>query len=117
MPEYVNKQGKTFLYIVVGLVVVYLMIYFFTPKQQMPLEYKHAIDSLNRSNAELIAKQKQIDSAISTYNHHIDSIDIAINNLDTKKTEIHNHYGEMGKKAGKYTPTQIDSFFKARYNY
>jgi hypothetical protein len=117
MQEYVNKYGKTLLYIVGGIALLYALIWIFTFKPQIPLEYKHALDSLNRANADLIAKQKQIDSTISVYKGHIDSLDLAINGLDTKKTEIHNHYGEMGKKASEYTPTQVDSFFKARYNY
>ena len=112
-----KKSYKTVLYIAGSLIAMYLMIYIFTPKQEIPLEYKHALDSLNRANTELIAKQKQIDSTISVYKGHMDSLDLAINGLDTKKTEIHNHYGEMGKKAAEYTPTQVDSFFKARYNY
>jgi len=117
MQEYVNKYGKLVLYTIGGLVAMYLMIYVFTPKQEIPLEYKHALDSLNRANTELIAKQKQIDSAISVYKGHMDSLDLAINGLDTKKTEIHNHYQILGDKVSKYNTAQIDSFFKARYNY
>ncbi len=117
MQEYVNKYGKTVLYIIGGLIAMYLMIYVFTPKQEIPLEYKHALDSLNRANAELIAKQKQIDSVISSYQSQINDLDYAIGNIQTKKTEIHNHYQVLGDKVGKFTPTQVDSFFKARYNY
>ena len=117
MQEYVSKYGKTALYVVGGLILMYLMIYVFTPKSELPLEYKHALDSLNRANAELIAKQKQIDSTISAYKNQIDSLDLAIGNIDVKKTEIHNHYQILGDKANKYNTAQVDSFFKARYNY
>jgi len=108
---------KTIVYILGGIGLLYALIWIFTFKSEIPLEYKHALDSLNRANADLIAKQKQIDSTISVYKGHMDSLDLAIGDLDVKKTEIHNHYGEMGKKALEYTPTQVDSFFKARYNY
>lgn len=117
MQEYVSKYGKILLFIVGGLVAMYLMIYIFTPKPEIPLEYKHALDSLDRANAELVAKQKQIDSIISTYKHQVDSIDSAIKNLDVKKTEVHKHYHVLGEKVDKFTPTQVDSFFKTRYNY
>ena len=117
MQEYVNKYGKTVLYIVSGLVAIYLMIYVFTPKPELPLEYKHALDSLNRANAELVTKQKQIDSTIASYQSQIYDLDYAIGNIQTKKTEVHNHYQVLGDKVGKFTPTQVDSFFKARYNY
>jgi hypothetical protein len=117
MQEYVSKYGKTALYVVGGLIVMYLMIYVFTPKSELPLEYKHALDSLNRANAELIAKQKQIDSTIASYQKQIFDLDYAIGNIQTKKTEIHNHYQIINEKVGKYTPTQVDSFFRSRYNY
>jgi hypothetical protein len=117
MQEYVSKYGKTALYAVGGLILMYLMIYVFTPKPQLPLEYKHALDSLNRANAELIIKQKQIDSAIASYQSQIHDLDYAISNIQTKKTEIHNHYQIINEKVGKYTPNQVDSFFKSRYNY
>jgi hypothetical protein len=115
--QILNKYGKIALYVVGGLIVMYLMIYVFTPKQELPLEYKHALDSLNRANADLIAKQKEIDSTISAYKNQIDSLDLAIENIDIKKTEIHNHYQILGDKASKYNTAQIDSFFKDRYNY
>jgi hypothetical protein len=117
MQEYVSKYGKTVLYVVGGLIVMYLMIYVFTPKSELPLEYKHALDSLNRANAELVIKQKQIDSAIASYQKQIFDLDYAISNIQTKKTEIHNHYQIINEKVGKYTPNQVDSFFKSRYNY
>jgi len=117
MQEFVSKYGKIALYTIGGLIIMYLMIYVFTPKSEIPLEYKHALDSLNRVNAELIAKQKQIDSAIASYQKQISDLDYTISNIQTKKTEINNYYQILGDKVGKYTPTQVDSFFKARYNY
>jgi len=117
MQEYVSKYGKTALYVIGGLIVMYLMIYVFTPKPQLPLEYKHALDSLNRANAELVAKQKQIDSAIASYQSQIYDLDYAIGNIQTKKTEIINHYQVLGGKVSNYEPSQVDSFFRSRYNY
>jgi len=117
MQEYVSKYGKTALYVVGGLILMYLMIYVFTPKPEIPLEYKHALDSLNRANAELIIKQKQIDSAIASYQSQIHDLDYAISNIQTKKTEIINHYQVLGGKVSNYEPSQVDSFFRSRYNY
>jgi hypothetical protein len=113
----VKKNYKIILYVLGSLGLLYVLIWIFTFKPELPLEYKHALDSLNRANAELIAKQKQIDSTISAYKNQIDSLDLAIGNIDIKKTEIHNHYQILGDKASKYNTVQIDSFFKARYNY
>ncbi len=113
----VKKNYKVILYALGGLGLLYVLIWIFTFKPEIPLEYKHALDSLNRANAELVAKQKQIDSAIASYQSQIHDLDYAISNIQTKKTEIINHYQILGDKVGNYEPTQVDSFFKARYNY
>jgi hypothetical protein len=117
MQGFVSKYGKIALYTIGGLIIMYLMIYVFTPKSEIPLEYKHALDSLNRANAELIIKQKQIDSAIASYQSQIHDLDYAISNIQTKKTEIINHYQVLGGKVSNYEPSQVDSFFRSRYNY
>jgi hypothetical protein len=96
---------------------MYLMIYVFTPKQEIPLEYKHALDSLNRTNANLIAKQKEIDEIIAKHELELHGLDDKIGNIKEKTTIIREYYHEISGKVGKYTPTQVDSFFKARYNY
>ena len=112
-----NNYGKTALYVIGGLIVMYLMIYVFTPKPEMPVEYKQAIDSLSKANKLLIEKQQELEEAIGTYEIELHSINSDVNALEDKKTEINNYYGEMNKKATEYTPTQVDSFFKARYFY
>lgn len=117
MQELGNKYGKTILYIIGGLLAIYLMIYFFTPKQEIPTEYKQALDSLTEVNKVLIEKQQELETAIENYELVLRSLDSEVKILEDKKTEINNYYGEAGKKVIKYTPTQVDSFFKARYNY
>lgn len=115
--EFIAKHWKFVLYLLGGMGLIYALIWIFTFKPQIPLEYKHTLDSLDRSNADLIARQNRIDSSIALYQDHIDSLDLVISNLDIRKTEIHNHYHNLGKKAETYTATQIDSFFKVRYDY
>ena len=113
-----NKEViLTVLKVLLSLGAVYLIILLATPKPQIPLDYKHALDSLTRANAEIVAKQKKIDSVIASYQAQIYELDYAIGNIQVKKTEIHNHYQVLGDKVGKFTPTQVDSFFKARYSY
>ena len=106
-----------FLIIVGILLLMYVMIRLFTPKAQIPAEYKLELDILNKANEDLAAKQKQIDSIIAVYKHQIDSVDITIKGLDVKKTEVNNYYQVLSNQVNKYSPTQIDSFFKIRYNY
>jgi hypothetical protein len=44
-------------------------------------------------------------------------LDYAISNVKEKETVIKEYYHEVSDKVNNYTPTQVDSFFKARYNY
>lgn len=115
--NFVKPYLKILLYVLIGLVVMYGMIYIFTPKPQMPPNYKNAIDSLTRDNAVLRVKQKQIDSTIASYQRQVLDLDRAINNIKVKETIIKEYYHEVSGKVDKYTPTQVDSFFKARYLY
>ena len=64
-----------------------------------------------------VNKQKQIDSVIQAYNSKIGELDIKISNIKEKTTIIKEYYHEVSQAADKFTPNQVDSFFKSRYNY
>jgi prefoldin subunit 5 len=68
-------------------------------------------------NKELVNRQNKIDSTIEVYEQKVDQVDFQIDNIKEKTTIVREYYHEVGQQAGKYTPTQVDSFFKARYNY
>ena len=108
---------KLFLIVLVSFIALYWMILLFTPKPQMPAEYKIQLDMLNKSNGDLIAKQKQIDIVIATYNSKIGELDVRISNIKEKTTIIKEYYHEVSQAADRFTPSQVDSFFKKRYNY
>lgn len=78
---------------------------------------KTQIDSLAKANAALQAKQAALDSATKTYEVKINNLDWKLNNVGETKTIIREYYRDKVKEPGKYTPKQIDSFFKNRYNY
>lgn len=117
MLELLNKYKKQIGYIIIGLWVVYGVIWLGTRQPQMPADIKATIDSLTAANKQLLEKQKQIDSTIAVYQTEIDQIDFQVSNIKEKTTIVREYYHEVGQQAGKYTPTQVDSFFKARYNY
>ena len=117
MLEFVNKYKKQISYIIIGLWVVYGVIWLGTRQPKMPADIKATIDSLINVNKQLLEKQKQIDSTIAVYETKVNEIDFQIDNIKEKTTIVREYYHEVGQQAGKYTPTQIDSFFKARYNY
>jgi hypothetical protein len=118
--EFVRKNEskiKLGLYIAVGLLLLLGIIWITTRKPQIPIEIKATIDSLNNVNKQLLEKQKQIDSTIKLYETEISQIDSRVDNIKEKTTIVREYYHEIGQQADKYTPTQIDSFFKVRYNY
>jgi hypothetical protein len=116
----VKKNSKTIgkLFIVIGGVIfLYLFILLVTSKQGMPADIKATIDSLTAVNKQLIEHQQQIDSTINAYEAEVDQIDFQVDNIKEKTTIIREYYHEVGQQAEQYTPTQVDSFFKARYGY
>jgi len=112
-----KSKWRYILYGIGGLIVLYFLIYLFSPKPQMPAEYKVIIDSLMVANKELEAKQLQIDSSIQVYESEVKAIDFQVDHIKEKTTIIREYYHEQSAAASAYTPTQLDSFFRNRYNY
>jgi len=111
------KTLKLIAYIAIGFVVLKYAIILFTPKPQMPADLKATIDSLTKANQALEAKQLEIDSTIDRYENEVEIVNGMIGGITEKTTIIKEFYHEQSSSAGKYTPTQVDSFFKSRYKY
>lgn len=112
-----ESKGKLGLYVVIGLLAILGILWVTTRQPQMPTNIKATIDSLSAINKQLLERQKQIDSTIAVYETEINQIDNQVDNIKEKTTIVREYYHEVGQQSGKYTPTQVDSFFKARYNY
>lgn len=117
MLELLNKYKKQIAYVIVGLFVLYGFIWLTTRKPQIPADIKATIDSLINVNKQLIEHQKQIDSTIHVYEAEIHKVDLEIHNIKEKTTVIKEYYHEISQQVNHFTPTQVDSFFKARYSY
>ena len=117
LAEKIKGYIKPALYVIGSLALLYGLVYILTKKEQMPAELQATIDSLNKANIELVLHQKQIDSIIKLYDIQIKQVDDKISNLKEKTTIIREYYHEQSQATDKYTPTQVDSFFKQRYNY
>jgi len=118
--EFIKKNEpkiKLGLYIIAGLLLLLGILWITTRKPQIPADIKATIDSLTNVNKQLLEKQNQIDSTIAVYGIKVNEVDFQIDNIKEKTTIVREYYHEVGQQAGKYTPTQIDSFFKVRYNY
>jgi len=113
----VKKNYKTILKVICGLLFLYIFILIATRKPKIPSDIKSTIDSLTNINKQLLKKQKQIDSTIAVYEIKVNEVDFQIDNIKEKTTIIREYYHEVGQQTDKYTPSQIDLFFKIRYNY
>ena len=113
----VKKNYKTILIAIGSFIALYFIILLATRKPQMPVEYKAVIDSLTKANAVLAAQQKQLDSTIKVYEAEVEKIDFEINNIKEKTTIVKEFHHEIIERVNHYNDKQVDSFFKARYNY
>lgn len=113
----VKKNYKTILIIIGSLVLLYGVILLATRKPQIPVDLKASIDSLTLMNKKLMESQQRMDSTISTYNSKIEQIDTRISHIKNQTTIINKYYNDLGQQVDQYTPNQVDSFFKKRYNY
>jgi hypothetical protein len=117
MLELLSKYKKQIIYVIVGLFLLYGIIWITTREPQIPVDYKAAIDSLNKVNALLIEKQNQLDSTIRVYESEVKAIDTKISNIKEKTTVIKEYYHEMSQQTSHYNAVQVDSFFKSKYGY
>jgi hypothetical protein len=117
MLELLNKYKKQIIYVIVGLFLLYGIIWVTTRKPQMPIDYKAAIDSLTKANTLLIKKQNQLDSTIRVYKSEVKAIDTKISNIKEKTTIIKEYYHEISQQTSHYNAAQVDSFFKSKYGY
>lgn len=112
-----QSKIKIGLYVILGFILMYGLIWLTTPKPTMPANLKATIDSLVKVNAELTARQDFIDSTIGVYEMKADRVDVSIDNVKKKIVTMRKQYKDQVQVVSNYTPTQVDSFFKARYNY
>lgn len=116
-----GPNNKTIFIIIGILIAIVLAVIIFTKvpaKKEEPTEFiKKQVDSLAKANAELQAKHEALDSVSKTYQAQINNIDWKIENVGHDKTIIREYYHDKVKEPANYSPKQVDSFFKKRYNY
>lgn len=108
---------KNIIYVIVGVVTLYFIVQLATCNPKMPKELKASIDSLTLANKKLMESQQHMDSAIVAYGAEVVKVDSQINHIKNQTTIINKFYGDLGQQVDRYTPSEIDSFFKKRYNY
>lgn len=103
--------------VLVSLIVLKYAILLFTPKPQIPDEVKAQLGELNKVTTQLQLSQKKYDNLLVEQSRITAELDAKIGSIKEKVTIIREYYHEKSTAADKYTPTQVDSFLKNRYNY
>lgn len=113
-----NKtNNKIVLNAVIGTLIICVLAYFLIPKPSMPADLKASIDSLTIANKKLMQSQQHMDSAITAYEAEVNKIDSHITHIKSQTTIVNKYYNDLGQQVDHYQPSEVDSFFKSRYNY
>jgi vacuolar-type H+-ATPase subunit I/STV1 len=115
--KFIKANYKLFLYIALGLTVLYFFIQVITPKPKISEDFQRKLDSLNLVTEQLKKQQLSYDSAITADEKKIDEIDHQIDNVKEKTTIIKEYYHEQGQAINNFNSSQLDSFFAKRYGY
>ena len=115
MQEFVGKLLPT----IITVALTATVVWFITSSNQsnMPVDLKAKIDSLSQLDKQFAIQQRKLDSSIHVDEEYAKNLDTKIGSIKEKITIVREYYHEISQATSKYTPTQIDSFFKARYTY
>lgn len=122
-PKLKPKIDRVSLFGILGaIVLIILVILAIKDKDAKPVSPKdefiqQTIDSAAKDNVELQAKQTTLDSIAHSIDDKLNILDGKLNKVKNKETIIREYYHDRISKPGSYTPQQVDSFFKDRYNY
>jgi peptidoglycan hydrolase CwlO-like protein len=100
---------------VILILAVYIVV---TSRSHTPtndLKYKTEIDSLNQAISKYQQHQLLLDRKISDYELDINKLDREIDSAKRAIIDQRKYYGDKIKNAGRYTSTELDSFFSERY--
>ena len=114
-----NKFAK---YLLVGLgvfvgLIVLLNVVIPKPKMTDTSEFEKQIEQLKNENLELIKKQIVLDSSNADYERRIQDIELKLTDLGQSKIIIQKIYSDKINKSKDATPSDLDTFFRKRYNY
>lgn len=115
--QIVKTNYKKILYAVAIILALYYIPRIIIRESQMPKEMKATIDSLTKANAAYQQKQNQLSESIDSFKTKVNKVDFEINSIKEKTTIVKEYHHEIIQQVDHYTTTDIDQFFKTRYNY
>lgn len=113
--NFFKENYKTMITVIVGLFILYWVIYVLTPKMKMSDIEKQKMDSINVVIKQIYKDQQRIDSGVSVNNQKIEEVNNNIDNIKGQKTIIKERYYEEIIRVDNYSNSDLDSFFTNRY--
>ena len=113
--NYITKNYKTIISVLVGLFLLYWVIFILTPLNTMAISDSKKIDSLDNVVNEMYKEQDKLENKITDINKEIDKIEDNVTKIKKNKTKVANKYHEEIIRVDEYTEPELDSFFSNRY--
>lgn len=117
--EDIIKKFKIIGTAVGAVLLMYTLIALFTIRKKLiePEYLKKNIKELEIQNAKLVQEQKKIDSISTIYNKRIDSLNDKLNILRDRTIAVKQYYHDKVQESERYDSSDLDKFFKDRYNF
>jgi septal ring factor EnvC (AmiA/AmiB activator) len=117
MKDFIVKNFREILLVVLVATVVFLLIKIFSPAPDKSELLKYKLEQLDQNINKMKQLQLQLNDSISSYKNEIKKIDENISKIKSEKTTINNFYEEKKEKIEGMSKKEIDSSFKQRYKY
>ena len=112
--NFVIKNYKTILSVLVGLFIVYWVMTMSNTSTMSAID-KAKLDSLTNVVNKINKEQDILESKIEVINEEVEKIDDNISTIKTNKTKTGKKYHEEIKRVDNYSEPELDSFFSDRY--
>lgn len=113
--SFFSKNYKTLLFLILGLFLIYWVVFIITPSVTMSNKEKTQIDSLNVVIQSLHKENSKLDSAIISFHKETEQVDKQIEEIKKKKVTVKKEHHEKITRVDNYTEPELDSFFSDRY--
>ena len=112
--NFVIKNYKTILSVLVGLFIVYWVMTMSNTSTMSAID-KAKLDSLTNVVNEINKEQDILESKIELIDEEVEKIDDNISKVKTNKVKTGKKYHEEIKRVDNYSEPELDSFFSDRY--
>lgn len=101
--------------IIIFLVALFWIIRWITPKEKIPEDMKHKLDSLDKASKYWEKYKQSADSSIALYKDSLKISQDNVKNINKQKTIVREYYHETINNVDKYTYSELDSWIRTRY--